>query len=140
MYKLKSNIPDHIMSILIRLYEVEFDTALLKNEVKVLYGSDDIKGKSPYEVLQWLHGSSTATAFEQTYKLANLISTIHAIAASTAQTFTALSRNRTYHHSTQGQDNLSQLPLLSIEKDLLAELKKTPKLLRSGHCKIYNNK
>ena len=126
MYKLKSNIPDHIMSILIRLYEVEFDTALLKNEVKVLYGSDDIKGKSPYEVLQWLHGSSMATAFEQIYKLANLVSTIQVTAASTPQIFTFLSRNRTYHHSTQGQDNLSQLSLLSIEKDLLAELKKTP--------------
>ena len=44
MYKLKSNFPDHIISILIRLYEIEFDTGLLKNEVKVLYGSDDIKG------------------------------------------------------------------------------------------------
>ena len=126
MYKLMSNIPDHIISILIRLYEVEFDTALLKNEVKVLYGSDYIKGKSPYEVLQWLHGSSMATAFEQIHKLANLVSTIQVTAASTAQIFTFLSRNRTYHHSTQGQDNLSQLSLLSIEKDLLAELKKTP--------------
>ena len=106
-----SNIPDHIISILIRLYEVEFHTALLKNEVKVLYGSDDIK------VLQWLHGSSMATAFEQTYKLANLVSTIQATAASTAKIFTVLSRNRTYRHSTQGQDNLSQLSLLSIEKD-----------------------
>jgi len=117
MYKLMSNILDHIISILKRLYEVEFDIALLKKEVKVLYGSDDIKGKSPYEVLQWLHGSSMATAFEQTYKLANLVSTIQATAASTAKIFTVLSRNRTYRHSTQGQDNLSQLSLLSIEKD-----------------------
>ena len=126
VYKLKSNFPDHLISKLIRVYEGEFDTGLLKNELMVLYGSDDIKGKSPYEVLQWLHGSSMATAFEQIYKLANLVSTIQVTAASTPQIFTFLSRNRTYHHSTQGQDNLSQLSLLSIEKDLLAELKKTP--------------
>jgi hypothetical protein len=126
VYKLKSNFPDHLISKLIRVYEGEFDTALLKNELMVLYGSEDIKGKSPYEVLQWLHGSSMATAFEQTYKLANLISTIPAITASAAQSFTALRRIRTYLHSTQGQDRLSQLSLLSIEKALLAELKKTP--------------
>jgi hypothetical protein len=51
MYEFMSNFPDHILSILIRVYGVEFHTDLLKNEVKVLYGSDDIKGKSHYEVL-----------------------------------------------------------------------------------------
>lgn len=126
VYKLKSNFPDHLISKLIRVYEGEFDTALLKNELMVLYGSEDIKGKSPYEILQWLHSSSMATAFEQTYKLANLISTIPAITASVEQSFSALRRIKTYLHSTQGQDRLSQLPLLSIEKALLAELKKTP--------------
>ena len=126
VYKLKSNFPDHLISKLITVYEGEFDTGLLKNELMVLYGSEDIKGKSPYEVLQWLHGSSMATAFEQTYKLANLISTIPAITASVAQNFSALRRIRTYLHSTQGQDRLSQLSLLSVEKALLAELKKTP--------------
>lgn len=126
VYKLKSNFPDHLISKLIRVYEGEFDTGLLKNELMVLYGSEDIKGKSPYEILQWLHGSSMATTFEQTYKLANLISTIPAITASAAQSFSALRRIRTYLHSTQGQDRLSQLSLLSVEKALLAELKKTP--------------
>ena len=53
MYKFKSNFPDHIISIVIRVCKREFHTGLLKNEVKVLYGSDDIKWKSPYEVLQW---------------------------------------------------------------------------------------
>ena len=126
VYKLNSNFPDHLISKLIRLYEGEFDTGLLKNELMVLYGSEDIKGKSPYEVLQWLHGSSMATAFEQTYKLANLISTIPAITASAAHSFSAIRRIRTYLHSTQGQDRLCQLSLLSMEKALLAELKKTP--------------
>ena len=53
MYKFKSNFPDHIISLLIRVCKGEFHTGLLKNEVMVLYGSDDIKGKSPYDVLQW---------------------------------------------------------------------------------------
>jgi len=53
MYKFKSNFPDHIIRLLIRVCNGEFHTGLLKNEVKVLYGPDHIKGKSPYEVLQW---------------------------------------------------------------------------------------
>lgn len=126
VYKLKSNFPDHLISKLIRVCEGEFDAALLKNELMVLYGSEDIKGKTPYEVLQWLHGSNMATAFEQTYKLANLISTIPAITASVEQSFSALRRIKTCLYSTQGQDRLSQLSLLSIEKALLAEMKKTP--------------
>jgi|TergutMp193P3_1026864.scaffolds.fasta_scaffold221458_1 hypothetical protein len=51
MCKLKSNFPNHIIRILIRVYEGKFDTGLLKNEVKILSSSDDVKGKSPYEVL-----------------------------------------------------------------------------------------
>jgi len=43
MYKLKSNFPDHFISILIRVYEGEFHAGLLENEVKLLYGSDDEK-------------------------------------------------------------------------------------------------
>jgi hypothetical protein len=33
----------------------------------VLYASGDVTGKSPYEVLQRLHGSHMATTFEKTY-------------------------------------------------------------------------
>ena len=53
IYKFKSNFPDHIIRIMTRVYKGEFHTGLLTNEVKVLFGSDDIKGSSLYEVLQW---------------------------------------------------------------------------------------
>ena len=52
--------------------EGEFDAAVVKNELMVLYGSEDWE-----EVLHSLRGT-----FEQTYKLANLISTVPATAAS----------------------------------------------------------
>jgi hypothetical protein len=46
MYEIKSNFPDNFINTLIRVYEGEFHTGLLENELKLLYGSDDEK-KSP---------------------------------------------------------------------------------------------
>ena len=50
-----------------------------------------LEGKSPYEVLQWSHGSNMATTCEQTYKLAHLISTIQATTASVERSFSLIS-------------------------------------------------
>jgi hypothetical protein len=88
----------------------------------VLYISEGLKGKSPYEVLQWSRDNNMATTFVQTYKLANLISTIQATAASAERRFSALTRIKIYLRSTRSQD--SQLSLLSLEKALVAALKK----------------
>jgi hypothetical protein len=63
---------------------------LLKNELTGLYGSEDFKGKCPFKLLQWFHSYIMATAFEQMYKLANLVSTIAATAASVEGSFEAL--------------------------------------------------
>jgi hypothetical protein len=65
-----------------------------------------------------------ATTFEQTYKLANLVSTIPLLVASVKQSFSNLERIRTYNHSTQSLERLGHLSLLSTEKVLAADLKK----------------
>jgi hypothetical protein len=52
-----------------------FACAVLKKELTFLYGSIDFKGKSAYEILQWIHSYSMATTFVQMYKLANLLYT-----------------------------------------------------------------
>ena len=88
----------------------------------VLYISEGLKGKSPYEVLQWSRDNNMATTFVQTYKLANLISTIQATAASAERRFSALTRIKICLRSTRSQD--SQLSLLSLGKALVAALKK----------------
>ena len=53
------------ITFLITLYEGEFDSVLLRYELMVLYGSEDLKIKSPYEDLQCLLGSSMVTTFER---------------------------------------------------------------------------
>jgi len=70
------NFADHLLRKLIKVSEAEFDSALLKNELMVLHGSEYLRGKSSYEVLRQLHGSNMAKTFEQTFKLANLFTII----------------------------------------------------------------
>ena len=74
-YKLKCNFADHPLRKLIKISKAEFDSALLKNELMVLQGSEYLRGKSSYEVLRRLRGSNMAKTFEQTYILATLIPT-----------------------------------------------------------------
>jgi hypothetical protein len=54
---------------LVKFYDGIFDCSLLKYELTILYGSEDLKGKSHYEILQWFHSNSTATTFKETYEL-----------------------------------------------------------------------
>jgi hypothetical protein len=75
------------------------------------------KGKSAYEILKWFHSNSIATTFEQTYKLANLVSTITAATALNERSFSALKKKK------KGQEGLSHRSLLSIQKAFVANLK-----------------
>jgi len=88
-YKLKCNFADHPLRKLIKISKAEFDSALLKNELMVLQGSEYLRGKSSYEVLRRLRGSNMAKTFEQTYKLATLIPTFPPTTASAERRFSA---------------------------------------------------
>jgi hypothetical protein len=46
-HKLRQNFPDYVVRNLTRVHEDEFDSALLKNDLIVLYGSEDLRGTSP---------------------------------------------------------------------------------------------
>jgi hypothetical protein len=124
IYRFKATFPEQLIKKLVQVYDGIFDCALLKNEV--LYGSEEFKGKSHYDILQWFHMNRMATMFKETYKLANLISTIPATTASVERSLSAFKRIKIYLRSTEGQEGLSHLSLLSIEKVLLADLKKKP--------------
>jgi len=64
------------------------------------------------------------SAFQEVFKLSQLILTIPSITASVERSFSALKRIKSYQRSTQGQERLSSLSLISIEKELLHKEKK----------------
>jgi hypothetical protein len=64
-YKLKCNFADRPLRKLIKISETEFDSALLKNELMVLHGSEYLRRESSYEVLRRLYGSNMAKTFKQ---------------------------------------------------------------------------
>jgi hypothetical protein len=59
----------------------------------------------------------------EVYKLAVLILTIPSTTASVERSFSALKRIKSYCRSTQSQERLSGLALISIEKQLLHQLR-----------------
>ena len=61
--------------------------------------------------------------FKEVYKLAELILTIPCTTSSVEQSFSALKRIHTFCRSTQGQDRLSALAIISIENEILHGLK-----------------
>jgi hypothetical protein len=52
---------------LLRVHGNVFASGLIRHVLMVIYASEDVTGKSPYEVLYWLHGSHIAITFEQTH-------------------------------------------------------------------------
>jgi len=51
------------------IYLGEFDKAVLKNELMVLYVLEILREKSPCKFLQWLHGSNKATTFDENVQI-----------------------------------------------------------------------
>jgi hypothetical protein len=88
-YKFKATFPEQLIRNVVQVYDVIFECSLLKNELTVLYSSEVFQGKSPYEILQWFHSNSMATTFEETYKVANLVSSIPATMAAVERRFSA---------------------------------------------------
>jgi hypothetical protein len=65
------------------------------------------------------------TALPEVFKLGLLSVTVPSTTASVERSFSALKRIKTYQRSTQDEERLSGLAILSIEKDVLHQLKST---------------
>jgi hypothetical protein len=65
------------------------------------------------------------TALPEGFKLGLLIVTVPSTIASVERLFSALKRIKTYQRSTLNEERLSGLAILSIEKDVLHQLKST---------------
>lgn len=98
-----------------------FDYEKLKNELCVLYSSPSFQGKSIAEIYDYLSGD-LKTTFSEVYKLCDLILTLPSTTVSVERSFSALNRIMDHLRTTMGQDRLSDLSLLAIERSMLREL------------------
>ena len=87
-----------------------------------------MKGKVQLISFDFLRNKELSESLGQLYALACLAVTIPVSNASVERSFSALKRIKTYARNMTGQTQLSALASMSIEKDLLLELKRTYKL------------
>ena len=120
----KTNFPDDIFSELKTKYNKGFDFDRLKNELICLYSSSEFVGLKAYEIVRFCEKNSLCHVFPQLVRLAKLIVTIPASSASAERSFSGLKRIHTYLRNTQEQERLSNLAIISIEKELLQDLKR----------------
>jgi hypothetical protein len=97
-----------------------------KNELKVLFSSDEFARKPAHHLLKFMQNNQLQVAFKEIYKLAELIMTISSSAAAVGRSFSTMKRIHTCCRGTQTQEMLCGLSLLAIGKTLLVELKKRP--------------
>ena len=119
----KNGFPEQLLTNLGELYPQTFDMTGLKNELIVFYRTSTFNDKCPQKLIKFLKEENLHCSFKEIFKLSKLISTIPATIAPVERSFSALKRIHTYKRSTQTEDRLSNLALLSIEKELLMSLK-----------------
>lgn len=121
MYKLQ--FPDHLLTKLKDFYTSLFDYIRLKNELVVLYTSPEFANKNVHELVEFMVKNGLHSGFKEAFRLAELILTIPSNTASAERSFSALKRINSCYRGAQSQQRLSGLSLLSIEKNLLTEVK-----------------
>ncbi|XP_051918603.1 zinc finger MYM-type protein 1-like [Hippocampus zosterae] len=124
----RKKFPQTALSSLTQSHGALFDLPRLKTELTVMYGMIDFVGKNPADLHNFLRSKNLSESMGQLYTLACLAVTIPVSAASVERSFSALKRIQTYARNTAGQKRLSALASMSIEKDLLMDLKRTDKL------------
>lgn len=118
------NFPTNIFCELKEPYSSYFDLVALKNELKVLYSLDEFSQKSVQAIGKYMKLNDLHTVYTEVYKMATLILTFPSTTASVERSFSALKRIKSYLRATQGQIRLSNLALLSIEKEILVSLRR----------------
>ncbi|KDR18839.1 zinc finger MYM-type protein 1-like [Zootermopsis nevadensis] len=108
-----------------------FDALLLKTELSVIYSSEEFLKSNISDLLRYLITSNLNTALPEVTKLSALLLTIPTTSASVEGSFSALKRVNTYLHSTQTQERLTKLSLMTIEKRILQDLESSPNFCSS---------
>lgn len=108
---------------MLTLFPRIFDFTALKNELKVLYTSASLNKHDTYELYLHLKNTSLCDAFPQVLTLSSMFLTLPITVASAERSFSALKRIQTYVRNTQKEERLSDLAIMSIEKNLLIKIK-----------------
>ncbi len=120
------NFPEEELNSLQATYGSFFNIQALKSELTVVYASAELESKPVFDMIKKIIELDLQRCFPEVYRLCQLILTIPSTSASAERSFSALKRIKTYLRSTQGQDRLSALATISIEKELLTCLQGKP--------------
>lgn len=77
-------------------------------------------------LIEYLYSNNLVDVFPEVLRLAKLIVTIPASSASTERAFSCLKRLLTYLRNTLGQQRLTELSMLAVEKELLSKVRRAP--------------
>lgn len=113
------------MTSLMSIYDHFFDKIFLRNELETIYAKENENlffNVQTDKILERIVEHDLCDTLPQAYKLFSLIATIPATTASVERSFSCLKRIKTYVRNTMGQERLSSLGFISIEKELLVEL------------------
>lgn len=129
--KFKNCFPENLVTSLKEPYSSLFDIIRLKNELKVFYSESDsdesaFENKPLEDICLYMKTHELDEVYSELYKLVKLVLTLPSTTAGVERSFSALKRINTYLRATQGQTRLSNLGILSIEKELLLEVKQLP--------------
>jgi len=122
----KDYFPHDKFSSLKQTYGQYFEFPKLKSELSIIYLSDQFYQTHIYKLLEYLRETDLTTILLQVTKLCKLVLIIPATSASAERSFSVLKRIKTYLRNNQTQDRLSNLSVLSIEKDVLMTTKCEP--------------
>lgn len=114
----KGKFPNELLTKLQQFYGTLFDYISLKNELAVLYHLPEFAEKSVHELVQFMNTNNLESGFQEIDKLGKLILTLPSSTASAERSFSALKRINNCYRSTQGQERLCGLSLISIEKGI----------------------
>ena len=124
-YENITKFPERSFQSLQRSYSSHFDFACLRAELVVLYSHSHFCKNNVHELHKYMHEGQLYEGFREVNKLILLFLTIPYSTASVERSFSALKRIKTYLKNAQGQNRLSNLSLMSIEKSLLKRLMST---------------
>lgn len=122
----EKSFPEYLVSNLQNSYPGFFDISVLKTELKVVFKDNNFKSKKNIqEIVKFLIETELEMPFSEFFKLLKLMLTFPVSTASVEKSFSCLKRIKTFLRNRCSQLRLSNLVLISIEKELLQNLKQT---------------
>lgn len=121
-----ASFPQSAFDSLISNYGCFFDAVALRSQLSVLLNTKQTinvsDANSVSEVLKFLKENELEAGFSEVVKFCELTLTIPATTSSVERSFSVLKRIKTFVRNSTGQDRMSQLAVMSIEKLFIKEL------------------